>query len=137
MRCCMVRYSGPIRATMTPTMLPSRTTAATMIHDNSTSARSAMTTPTTIMIGAPTIIARVRKTSICTCWTSLVVRVMSEGAPNWLSSRAEKLRARSKTASRTSRPNPMAVRAARYTATIWHRAWTAATPSMTAEWILT
>ena len=28
-------------------------------------------------------------TSICTCWTSLVLRVISDGAPNVLSSRAE------------------------------------------------
>ena len=79
-----------------------------MIHDRETSARTAMMIPTIIMIGAPMSIARVIKTSICTCWTSLVVRVMSDGAPNLLISRAEKPRVRVKTASRMSRPVPIA-----------------------------
>ena len=29
------------------------------------------------------------KTIICTCWTSFVIRVMSDGAPNWFTSRLE------------------------------------------------
>ena len=37
-------------------------------------------------------------TSICTCCTSLVLRVISDGAPNWLSSRAEKASTRWKIA---------------------------------------
>ena len=41
------------------------------------------------MIGAETIIVKVMRASICTCWTSLVVRVMSEGVPKWPTSRAE------------------------------------------------
>ena len=40
-----------------------------------------MTMPPTHMIGADTIIVQVSSTSICTCCTSLVVRVMSDGAP--------------------------------------------------------
>ena len=46
--------------------------------------------PPTHMIGAVTIIVKVISTSICTCWTSLVVRVISDGAPNLPTSRAEK-----------------------------------------------
>ncbi len=41
-----------------------------------------MMTPPTAMIGAATIIVQVMTTSIWTCWTSLVVRVISDGAPN-------------------------------------------------------
>ena len=48
-------------------------------------------------------------TSICTCCTSLVLRVISDGAPNGLSSRAEKVSTRSKIAPRTSRPKPIAI----------------------------
>ncbi len=64
--------------------------------------------PPTIMIGAATNIVQVITTSICTCWTSLVMRVISDGAPNWPTSRAEKPVTRWKSDSRTSRPKPMA-----------------------------
>lgn len=63
------------------------------------------------MIGAATISVKPISTSIWTCWTSLVVRVISEGAPKEFSSRAEKLCTRSKTAARMSRPIAIAVRA--------------------------
>ena len=45
--------------------------------------------PPTHMIGADTISVNVIRTSIWTCCTSLVVRVISDGAPNWPTSRAE------------------------------------------------
>ncbi len=45
--------------------------------------------PPTHMIGAVTIIVQVISTSICTCCTSLVVRVISDGAPKAPTSRAE------------------------------------------------
>ena len=48
-----------------------------------------MMMPPTHMIGAATSIVQVISTSICTCCTSLVVRVISEGAPKWATSRAE------------------------------------------------
>ena len=41
-----------------------------------------MTTPPTIMIGAATISVQLSSTSICTCCTSLVFRVIKDGAPN-------------------------------------------------------
>ena len=50
------------------------------------------------MIGAATISVKVISTSIWTCCTSLVVRVISDGAPNWPTSRAEKSCTRSKIA---------------------------------------
>ena len=42
------------------------------------------------MIGAATSIVQLISTSICTCCTSLVLRVISDGAPNRATSRAEK-----------------------------------------------
>ena len=70
-----------------------------------------MTMPPTHMIGAATSIVQVMSTSICTCCTSFVVRVISDGAPNRPTSRAENSPTRWKTAARTSRPKPIAVRA--------------------------
>ena len=61
----------------------------TISHDRPTSSRIAITIAPTIMIGADTIIVKPISTSICTCWTSLVSRVISDGAPKWLTSRAE------------------------------------------------
>jgi hypothetical protein len=40
-----------------------------------------MKMPITMVIGAAIIIVHVITTSICTCWTSLVMRVISDGAP--------------------------------------------------------
>ena len=71
-------------------MSPPRTgTVTTISHDRPTSSRVAITIAPTIMIGADTIIVTPSSTSICTCWTSLVSRVISDGAPKWLTSRAE------------------------------------------------
>ena len=67
--------------------------------------------PPTHMIGAETISVKVSSTSIWTCWTSLVVRVISDGAPNWPTSRAEKSCTWAKMAPRMSRPTAIAVRA--------------------------
>lgn len=67
--------------------------------------------PPTTVIGAATASVQVMTTSICTCWTSLVMRVMSDGAPNVPTSRAEKSVTRWNSSSRTSRPMDMAVRA--------------------------
>lgn len=68
-------------------------------------------TPPTHMMGAETIRVNAIRTSIWTCCTSLVVRVISEGAPNRPTSRAEKDCTRPKTDARTSRPSADAVRA--------------------------
>ena len=75
------------------------------------SSRSAMITPPAIMIGALTISVQLSRTSICTCCTSLVFRVIRDGAPNRAISRLENDPTRWNTAARTSRPSPMAVRA--------------------------
>lgn len=107
----MVRNSGPIFRTMRPTETPSTGTTASSTAESGTSRPSAMMIPPTHMIGADTISVNASSTSIWTCWTSLVVRVISEGAPKRPSSRAEKDWTRSKTAARTSRPRAEAVRA--------------------------
>ena len=94
---------------------PIATTSAgmetTISQDRPTSWRSAMMIPPTHMIGAAIIIVQVITTSIWTCWTSLVLRVISEGAPNCDTSRAEKVPTRWKIAERTSRPKAIAARA--------------------------
>ena len=54
-----------------------------------TSSRRAMITPPTIMIGAATSSVQPSCTSICTWVTSLVMRVISDGAPKPDTSRAE------------------------------------------------
>ena len=52
-------------------------------------------------------------TSIWTCWTSFVLRVIRDPAPKRVVSRSEKPLTRSKTAPRRSRPMPIEARAAR------------------------
>ena len=88
--------------------------------------------PPTIMIGAATISVQASSTSICTCCTSLVSRVISDGAPNCCTSRWENDPTRWKIAARTSRPKLIAVRAENHTAATEHRICTNATPSITA-----
>ncbi len=116
----MVRNSGRSRRTIRPTLMPSTGTTASSTDDSGTSRPSAITMPPTHMIGADTISVNAISTSIWTCWTSLVVRVISVGAPNWPSSRAEKDCTRSNTAPRTSRPTAAAVRAPYRTAPMLH-----------------
>lgn len=110
-RTCMDRNSGRSRRTIKVTQMPSTGTTATSTADSGTSSPSASTMPPTHMMGADTISVNVIRASIWTCWTSLVVRVISEGAPKCPTSREEKDCTRSKTAARTSRPSADAVRA--------------------------
>ena len=66
--------------------------------------------------GALTSIVAPIIASIWTCCTSLVLRVISEPAPNCESSRSEKPLTRSNTSRRMSRPAAIAARAAKYVA---------------------
>ena len=66
-----------------------RMTASEM--DSGTSCRRAMMMPPMAIIGAKSISVRPMAISICTCWTSLVLRVMSEGVPKRLISLCERL----------------------------------------------
>ena len=86
-------------------------TLTTISQDRPRSWRSAMMMPPTHMIGAEIISVQVSSTTICTCCTSLVVRVISEGAPNRVTSRDENAPTWWNTAARVSRPKPIAVRA--------------------------
>ena len=71
----------------------------------------AMSTPPMATIGAEIMVVSAITTSIWICCTSLVLRVISEGAVNSLTSRSAKPWTRSKSDRRTSRPNLIAVRA--------------------------
>ena len=77
-----------------------------------------MMTPPIARIGAATSSVQVISTSICTCCTSLVVRVMSDGAPNCDTSRSENSPTRWKIAPRRSRPSAIDALAPKYTAMI-------------------
>ena len=115
-RTCRTRKPGTMRETTRPTTRPSAGTQTASSQDSPRSSRTAMTTPPTIMIGADTIIVQDSRTSICTCCTSLVLRVMSDGAPKALTSWLEKEPTCAKMPARRSRPKPIAVRAPNHTA---------------------
>jgi hypothetical protein len=110
-RVCITRKPGTIRMINAPTEAASTGTQTSISHDSCRSSCSAMITPPKHMIGAATSIVQDSSTSICTCWTSFVPRVMSDGAPNRLTSRAENSPTWWNSAARTSRPKPIAVRA--------------------------
>ena len=116
MRICIARKLGTIRLTMKPMHRTSAGTTTPSNHDSPKFSRMAITTPPTIMIGAATIRVQLISTSICTCWTSLVSRVISDGAPKCCTSRWEKAPTRWKIPARTSRPKLIAVRAENQTA---------------------
>ena len=121
---CMRRKVGTIWLTIMPEHDRRRAACATSrTIDSPTSWRSAMTTPTTIVMGAAMAMVQAITTSICTCWTSLVMRVMSDGAPNVPTSRAEKSVTWWKSAARTSRPKPIATRAPTRTAATAKTTW--------------
>jgi hypothetical protein len=82
----MVRNSGRIRITIRPTTRIMTGSTTTSSDDSAASWRSASTMPPTHMIGAATIIVNVISTSSWICCTSLVVRVIRDGAPNLLTS---------------------------------------------------
>ncbi len=111
MRSCMVRNRGTIFHTTVPTLSPSAGRATTTSHARPVSCWRARMMPPTIVIGAATANVQAMTTSIWTCCTSLVMRVISDGAPNWLTSRAEKSVTRWNRSPRTSRPKPIATRA--------------------------
>ncbi len=110
-RGCIARNCGTIREMISPTLPASTGTAITRSRESVRSSRSAITIPPMHMIGADTSIVVPISTSICTCCTSLVVRVMSDGAPNRPTSRAENSPTCAKIAPRRSRPYAIAARA--------------------------
>ena len=85
-------------------------TATRITAESGTLSRSARMMPPMAVTGAAMVMLSIISTIICTCCTSLVLRVISEGVPNTLTSVWAKLPTRAKSAARTSRPNDIAVR---------------------------
>ena len=85
-----VRNSGTMRLMMIATMTSRSGTETAMSQLRPTSCCSAMMTPPMARSGAVTSIVAPIIASICTCCTSLVLRVMSEPGPNFDTSRSEK-----------------------------------------------
>ena len=131
-RVCTSRKFGTIWETTTPTETKRAGTTIASSQERPRSSRIAITMPPTIMIGTCTARVQPISESIWTCWTSLVLRVISDGAPNWATSRPEKAPTRWKTSARRSRPNDIAVRAEKATAMTEQTIWSSETPSITA-----
>ena len=80
-RPCICRNSGG-SFLITSQMDPASTgTATTTSQDSPTSSCRAMKMPPTMVIGAARSTVADITTSICTCCTSLVLRVINDGAP--------------------------------------------------------
>ena len=82
MRSCIFVNCGFIRIVTCPTLRSSTGTATTRINVSGPSSRRAKNTPPMIMIGAVTNRVSAIRTKTCTWVTSLVMRVISDGAPN-------------------------------------------------------
>ena len=102
---------GTMRMITWPMPITSAGMLTTRISDSGPSSRMARITPPTSMMGAATNRVQTMTTRICTCWTSLVIRVMSDGAPKCPTSWAENPVTWWKRARRTSRPKAIAARA--------------------------
>ncbi len=78
---CMAWNMGMAR-TMTRAMTTAISGITTSSRpDSGTSVWSARITPPTIRRGAEIMMVNARNTTICTCWTSFVLRVISDGGP--------------------------------------------------------
>ncbi len=130
-RSCTSRKLGTICETTRPTQRNRVGTTTASSQDRPRSSRIAITTPPTIMIGTETAIVQVIRVSIWTCWMSLVLRVISDGAPKVATSRPENDDTFRKTAERRSRPNAIAVRDANHTAITEQMIWIIETPNIT------
>lgn len=129
---CMVRNCGTTITRTKPMNTPMTGTATASRGDKVAPSLTARTTPPTLMIGAMTISVSAICKNSWICWTSLVLRVISEGVPKWSMSRAENAWTRAKTAALMSAPTPIVVRDAQYTATIAIAPKPSVIPSMTA-----
>ena len=83
---CIDLKSGKARVTTRPMNTPITGTATRITLESGTSRRSAMMMPPMAMIGAASVRLSIISTTICTCCTSFVLRVISEGVPKWSSS---------------------------------------------------
>ncbi len=89
--------------------MPMMGMATRITAESGTSRRSAMMMPPMAVIGAATTTFSIISTTIWTCCTSLVVRVISDGGPNLLTSACEKPWMRRNRLPRVSRPRAMEV----------------------------
>ncbi len=115
---CMDLNSGSALNSNVPITAPMSGTMKMSAVESATSMRTAMMMPPMAVIGARIIMLSPMTTSCCTCCTSLVLRVMSDGVPKKLTSVCENASTRRKMALRRSRPNAMAVLDPQYTETI-------------------
>ncbi len=106
---CMDMKSGVARRMTRPMNTPMIGMATRMTLESGTLRRSAMITPPMAIIGAWSTTLSIMSSTIWTCCTSLVVRVMSDGAPKRFTSACEKRCTRRNSAPRVSRPRPMEV----------------------------
>jgi hypothetical protein len=127
---CIDRNSGIARLMINHSSTTITGMITARVQDRGTSWRRAMMMPPIPIMGAKIIKERPMVTIICTCWTSLVLRVMSEGVPKRLISPWEKLSTFRKNALRTSRPKPMAALAPIYVEVTAHAVCRSATRSM-------
>ncbi len=107
-RSCICRNSGRIRKMISASMMASSGTAISSSDESGTFWFSARMIPPTHMIGADSSRVNVMIASIWTCWTSLVVLVISDAAPRWFTSRSENISTRRNTPCLTSRPRAIA-----------------------------
>ena len=132
MRACISLTAGTMRLITNPRMSTADGMATSSTTDRPTSSCTARTNPIAIVSGAEIIIVAAITISIWTCCTSLVMRVMRDGAPIAPTSRAENAVTWWKRSRRTSRPNPIATRAPCHTAIEANVIWTRAKHSITA-----
>ena len=107
---CIERKSGTAVRTMTAMKAIISGTTMNMSVESVRSVRIAMMTPPIMVSGAMIITVSPSSTSICTCCTSLVLRVINDGAPKEPISASEKRSTRRNSEPRMSRPTDMAVR---------------------------
>ncbi len=103
----MTWNSGIIRTMIEPMAITRTGTLTSSSSDRVASSRTAMITPPTTVMGAAMSRVHVMSTSICTWVTSLVIRVINDGAPNPATSWAENPVTRWNSSPRTSRPKAM------------------------------
>ena len=108
MRSCMSWNWGTIREITSPMGMTRRGMAATRMSERAPSSCTARMVPPMMVIGAATNSVHIMTTRIWTWVTSLVMRLMSDGAPKWPTSWAEYPVTRWNRPARTSRPKAMA-----------------------------
>ena len=108
---CITRNSGTAFAIIRPMTISISGTVTSRRLDSWTFSRMAMMMPPMAVTGASTIIVSPTMTSIWSCWTSLVFRVISDGTVKRCIWASENSSTRRKRSPRRSRPNRIEVRA--------------------------